>query len=49
MQLFIRWRSRLLLLLMLSIILIAITMQQKVHAGKPTISLNSPASFPVDI
>jgi hypothetical protein len=35
----------------LSIILLmlAFTLVHKAHAGKPTISLNSPASFPVDI
>ncbi len=49
MQIVKRWRSRLIVLLMFTIMLIAMTMQQKVQAGKPTISLNSPASFPVDI
>ncbi len=35
----------------LSIILLilAFTLIHKAYAGKPTISLNSPASFPVDI
>ncbi len=35
----------------LSIILLmlAFTLVHKAYAGKPTISLNSPASFPVDI
>jgi len=35
----------------LSIILLSLmfTLIHKTYAGKPTISLNSPASFPVDI
>ena len=30
-------------------LMLAVTLVHKAHAGKPTISLNSPASFPVDI
>lgn len=31
------------------LLLLAFTLIHKAYAGKPTISLNSPASFPVDI
>ena len=30
-------------------LILSFTLIQKVYAGKPTISLNSPASFPIDI
>ena len=35
--------------LFIILLMLAFTLVHKAHAGKPTISLNSPASFPVDI
>lgn len=36
-------------LLFLTLLLFSTAILHKVYAGKPTISLNSPVSFPVDI
>jgi len=38
-----------LILIAIVVVIMASTMMQKVYAGKPVISLNSPVSFPVDI
>ncbi|SMN10969.1 hypothetical protein SPBRAN_1184 [uncultured Candidatus Thioglobus sp.] len=40
-----KWR----ILLIVCGLLMALVLVQKTYAGKPVISLNSPASFPVDI
>ncbi len=43
-------RKRFLLVVFLTILFVfSSAMLHKVYAGKPTISLNSPVSFPVDI
>lgn len=42
-------RGKLVVLLMTMLLLFSAAVLHKVYAGKPTISLNSPVSFPVDI
>ncbi|MEQ8427890.1 MAG: hypothetical protein RLT87_02100 [Gammaproteobacteria bacterium] len=42
-------RGKLVVLLMMLLLLFSTAILHKVYAGKPTISLNSPVSFPVDI
>lgn len=42
-------RGKLVVLFMTLLLLFSTAILHKVYAGKPTISLNSPVSFPVDI
>jgi preprotein translocase subunit SecG len=42
-------KSMLTIILMFLFFILTISLMHNVYAGKPTISLNAPASFPVDI
>ena len=48
-RIFMKQRSRWLIIVATLLLMGSLALLHKAYAGKPAISLNSPASFPVDI